>query len=425
MKQYLLIDIGGTFIKYSLADEQARKISGGKVPTPLTNMDDLLAAIEGFAAPHQGQFVGYAISMPGRIDTRNGITHTGGVLSAFMWEQPFAAQVEARLGVPVTIANDGKCAAAAEGWTGALAGVENGLVLALGTGIGGGIILDDAPARHKRNDAAVLSALAVRENGSGAERVLQALPALDTALPSAAQLAARLGMEETRLTPELDALLARGEAAAPMPGRFIASAVLDALWARCEALLTDYHAKNPLHAGIRAAELRQRLFRAVEPERADALLALFVREGKLRFAAERYALADFTVRYTRRQTALRAALLALYRAADLRPERTDRVLARFDAKDRAEAERVLESLLTGGELIALAPRLCLHREVYVCACALVRAYFAYHETLTLAAFRDLLGTSRDSALLVLECLDRNDRTRREGDLRRPGRRLYE
>ena len=291
--------------------------------------------------------------------------------------------------------------------------------------IGGGIILDDAPARHKRNDAAVLSALAVRENGSGAERVLQALTALDTALPSAAQLAACLGMEETRLAPELDALLARGEAAAPLPGRFIASAVLDALWARCEALLTDYHAKNPLHAGIRAAELRQRLFHTVEPERADALLALFVREGKLRFAAERYALADFTVRYTRRQTALRAELLALYRAADLRPERTDRVLARFDAKDRAEAERVLESLLTGGELIALAPRLCLHREVYVCACALVRAYFADHETLTLAAFRDLLGTSRDSALLVLECLDRNDRTRREGDLRRPGRRLYE
>ena len=147
MKQYLLIDIGGTFIKYSLADEQARKISGGKVPTPLTNMDDLLAAIEGFAAPLQGQFVGCAISMPGRIDTRNGIAHTGGMLSAFMWEQPFAAQVEARLGVPVTIANDGKCAAAAEGWTGALAGVENGLVLVLGTGIGGGIVAENINMR--------------------------------------------------------------------------------------------------------------------------------------------------------------------------------------------------------------------------------------------------------------------------------------
>lgn len=142
MKQYLLIDIGGTFIKYSLADEQARKISGGKVPTPLTNMDDLLAVIKGFAAPLQGQFVGCAISMPGRIDTKHGIAHTGGVLSSFMWEQPFAAQMEELLGVPVTITNDGKCAAAAEGWTGALAGVENGLVLVLGTGIGGGILLN-------------------------------------------------------------------------------------------------------------------------------------------------------------------------------------------------------------------------------------------------------------------------------------------
>ena len=54
MKQYLLIDIGGTFIKYSLADEQARKISGGKVPTPLTNMDDLLAVIEGLCRSPSG-----------------------------------------------------------------------------------------------------------------------------------------------------------------------------------------------------------------------------------------------------------------------------------------------------------------------------------------------------------------------------------
>ena len=142
MKQYLLIDIGGTFIKYSLTDEHAQKISGGKVPTPLTGMDDLLDAIEGFAAPLKGQFAGCAISMPGRIDTKNGIAHTGGMLSAFMWEQPFAAQVKEQLGVPVTIANDGKCAAAAEAWTGALAGTDTGLVIVLGTGIGGGIILN-------------------------------------------------------------------------------------------------------------------------------------------------------------------------------------------------------------------------------------------------------------------------------------------
>ena len=142
MKQYLLIDIGGTFIKYSLTDAHAQKVSGGKVPTPLTGMDDLLATIEGFAAPWKGQFEGCAVSMPGRIDTKRGIAHTGGILSGFMWEQPFASLLEQSLGVPVVIANDGKCAAAAEAWTGSLAGVDNGLVLVLGTGIGGGIILN-------------------------------------------------------------------------------------------------------------------------------------------------------------------------------------------------------------------------------------------------------------------------------------------
>lgn len=142
MRQFLLIDIGGTFIKYSLADENAQRQVSGKVPTPLDGMEHLLETIRQLAAPFQGQFEGCAISMPGRIDTRNGIAHTGGMLSSFMWEQPFATQVEEVLGVPVTIANDGKCAAAAEAWTGVLADVDCGLVLVLGTGIGGGIVLD-------------------------------------------------------------------------------------------------------------------------------------------------------------------------------------------------------------------------------------------------------------------------------------------
>ena len=103
MKQYLLIDIGGTFIKYSLADEQARKISGGKVPTPLTNMDDLLAVIEALPLPFR-TVRGLRHLYAGRMtypetDTR---PYRWNAQCRLLWEQPFAAQVEARLGVPVT-----------------------------------------------------------------------------------------------------------------------------------------------------------------------------------------------------------------------------------------------------------------------------------------------------------------------------------
>lgn len=65
-------------------------------------------------------------------------------------EQPLPLQeVEARL-ARQTIANDGGQTAAAEGWTGALAGVENGLALVLGTGIGGGIIIPNGRCRGCR-----------------------------------------------------------------------------------------------------------------------------------------------------------------------------------------------------------------------------------------------------------------------------------
>ena len=44
--------------------------------------------------------------------------------------------------MPVTVVNDGKCAASAEAWSGALSDVDSGAVLVLGTGIGGGIVLN-------------------------------------------------------------------------------------------------------------------------------------------------------------------------------------------------------------------------------------------------------------------------------------------
>jgi hypothetical protein len=75
---------------------------------------------------------------------------------------------------------------------------------------------------------------------------------------------------------------------------------------------------------------------------------------------------------------------------------------------------VLDSLLSDGELIMLTPQICYYREAYAAACAAARNYFAGHETLLLADFRDLLGTSRKYAVAVLEYFDRSKITKKEG-----------
>jgi len=78
---------------------------------------------------------------PGKVDSDEGVVYYGGSLQ-FLHELPLKAKLEERFGITCELVNDGKAAALAELWQGNLKGVTNGAALILGTGVGGGLILD-------------------------------------------------------------------------------------------------------------------------------------------------------------------------------------------------------------------------------------------------------------------------------------------
>ena len=141
MAQYLVLDIGGTFIKYAIMDENATFLKQGKVPAVTLSEEKMLASLEELHKEVGDDYEGVAISMPGRIDTEKGWAYTGG---AFTWlhDYPAAEKYGAIFGKPTTIANDGKCAALAELRDGALRGCRNASVYIIGTGVGGGLIIN-------------------------------------------------------------------------------------------------------------------------------------------------------------------------------------------------------------------------------------------------------------------------------------------
>ena len=165
MAQYLVLDIGGTFIKYAIMNDEGQFIEQGKVPAVTDSEEGTLGALadvrEAVAAY---DYEGVAISMPGRIDTAKGIAHTGG---AFQWvhDYPAAEKYGAVFGKPCTVANDGKCAASAENWIGALSDVNSGAVLVLGTGIGGGIVINKQVWMGVTGGAGELSAFITDHEG--------------------------------------------------------------------------------------------------------------------------------------------------------------------------------------------------------------------------------------------------------------------
>ena len=289
--------------------------------------------------------------------------------------------------------------------------------------IGGGVVLEDAPLRHKRGDKAVLEALKIKESGSGQQKVIQTIAEEGIALPDCKKLAARLAMDQEALQHELEQLVSRGKALEILPGRYLASAVLDKQWDNCKKLLEEYHSKNPLHAGIRLAELRQKLFPKTDISIADGILKELQAEGKIKRVADRYALQAFEVRLTKRQNALKDKLMKIYRDAGLEAPATDELWPMFQPREQDEAKQVLESLVSGGQLVMLSPQIVVYKEVYDALLGVLKTWFESHETITLAEYRDRMNTSRKYALAALEYFDRNHMTKKEGDFRKPGAQL--
>ena len=286
--------------------------------------------------------------------------------------------------------------------------------------IGGGVILDEAPLRHKAGDSAVLEALAIRESGSGNQKLVQVIAGFGYALPNKQKLCGELNLEEAELQEQLEELVALGKVLELLPDRYLAASVLDQAWDGCRKLLEAYHAANPLHAGMKLAELRQKLLPGTELTVADGVLAELAAEGRIKRVADRYAMAEFTVHFTKRQNAIRDKLLQTYRKADLEVPGVDEVYPMFLPKEKEDCKQVLESLISSGQLVMLTPQLYYHHQTFDRVLEQTRAFFAEKEELTLAEFRDMLGTSRKYALAVLEYYDRNKMTKKEGDIRRAG-----
>jgi len=140
----LVYDVGGTAIKYALMNDAAEILEQGEKPTPPANtgtFEDFLAVVESIYHMYEDQIDGLAFSMPGRIDIENGIIVTPGALE-YNEGRHFYDELKAFTDLPVIMANDGKCAALAEYRMGALQGCDSGAVVVIGTGIGGGFIID-------------------------------------------------------------------------------------------------------------------------------------------------------------------------------------------------------------------------------------------------------------------------------------------
>jgi len=163
--QVLGIDVGGTKVEIASVVD-GRALNPQTVPTPLDDTDALLEAIEELASKvieQDGEPGAIGVGVPSQIDFA-----TGGVVSSVnipLEGVPLRDELQQRFGIPVFVDNDANCAAQAEAEL-----VEEGparhlLMLTLGTGVGGGVIIDGHVFRGATGLGAELGHMVVEADG--------------------------------------------------------------------------------------------------------------------------------------------------------------------------------------------------------------------------------------------------------------------
>jgi glucokinase len=145
------IDIGGTnLVVGSVAEDGSALLAPGSEPTQAeagaTDVLDRLVALAGRAIERTRQeapgaeILGVGVGAPGPLDTRRGVVLLTPNLG---WvDMPLRQIIHDRLGLPAALDNDANCAVLGEWWVGAARGSRHAIGITIGTGIGGGLILD-------------------------------------------------------------------------------------------------------------------------------------------------------------------------------------------------------------------------------------------------------------------------------------------
>ncbi len=159
------VDLGGTSVKAALVSGELELLARDSAPTDVSDGDRLLGTIEQLvrriAAGHDVAAVGFGL--PSQIDQRRGIVADS--INVPITDVPFESEMRRRLGLGVKLDNDANVAALAEARIGAGKGRDNVIMITLGTGVGGGIVLDGRVYHGATGYGGELGHMVIDENG--------------------------------------------------------------------------------------------------------------------------------------------------------------------------------------------------------------------------------------------------------------------
>lgn len=284
--------------------------------------------------------------------------------------------------------------------------------------IGGGKILNAAPGKKKRFDREVLTGLEILDRGNEKEILAQMFLEESGKLADMEEVIRKFGGTKEETQRWIADLLEAKELEKIGDSFLLHKRYLEKAEEKVENLLTDYHHKNPVSGGMLKEEFREKLGSVMytdDMKKLELLLRWFLERGSIREEAGLISQREFQVEFTEEQKKVAKRFEAIYWEAGVEPPLTEEVIAGI--KDRRLAGQILGAMYSRGILDRLNYQYYIHTESLKRAVDALRAAIERQGKITLAQYRDLIGTSRKYAVMILEYTDEKEITKMTGDCR--------
>jgi selenocysteine-specific elongation factor len=291
--------------------------------------------------------------------------------------------------------------------------------------LGGGMVVDNLPLRHKRDTADLRSFLATLETGSPESRL--ELLAQQYGEISMLNVVARTGWTLAEVLKSAS-LLEAGKRLVILqttPKILVHPKFFEHLAQNIVQELTAFHTAQPLTQGLSKEDLRGRVsgaeksgqeLAAVSTALFNSILSSLAVQGKLRVQGELAQLAGREVQLSSEEATAKAAISGAFEKAGLTVPSAREVL-QGSKIDRARAEKLLQILLKEKVLVKIADDLIFHQDALLNLRQMLGRRKAQSDRLNVGVFKEITGLSRKYAIPLLEYLDRERVTRRQGDER--------
>lgn len=277
--------------------------------------------------------------------------------------------------------------------------------------IGGGVIIDTAPKKHKIYDESVIEALKIKEKGELKDILEEYLKLNLSNYITLKELVSYTGEKEEYVKEGLNALIDENKVFC-VNKYYLHISHYQKLKEKVIEILTKYHKQYRLRNGILKEELRSKVDNSLKVKDMDVILNKMAEEKDIKVQDNLVSNYDFEVKFNQKQLSIKKEIEDKSRKNGL-----NSLMTKDDICNKNKFyEEVLE-VLTGETIQKLDDAYYIDKKVYENVKKDLLEYLNKNKEITVAQFRDITKSNRKISIVMLEHFDRNRITKRVEDKR--------